>query len=51
MAFEKGLLIEALQALDRQMKLVERLSALVIGQKRGDARVVGAGDGIASASG
>ena len=40
----KACLIEALQALDREMELVERLGALVLGQKRSHARIVGAGD-------
>ena len=45
MAFEEGLLVEALQALDREVELVDRLGALVLGQKLGDARVVRPVDG------
>ena len=45
MAFEEGLLVEWLQALDREVELVDRLRALVLRQELGDARVVGPVDG------
>ena len=45
MAFEEGLLVESLQALDGEAELVDRLGALVLWQELGDARVVGAVDG------
>ena len=45
MALEKGRLVEALQALDREIELIDRLGALVLGQERRHPRIVGAGDG------
>ena len=45
MAFEKGLLVESLQALDGEVELVDGVLALVLGQELGDARIVGAIDG------
>ena len=45
MAFEEGLLVESLQALDGEAELFDRLGALVLWQELGDARVVGAVDG------
>ena len=45
MPLEEGWPVEALQALDREIELLDRLRALVLGQEPGDLRVVGAGDG------
>ena len=45
MAFEEGLLVERLEALDGEVELFDRLRALVLGQELGDARIVGAVDG------
>ena len=44
-ALEEGLLVEGLQALDREMEFVDGLPSLVLGQKTGDLRVIGTGDG------
>ena len=46
MAFEEGLLVERLQALDREVELFDRRGALVLRQKLRDARIVRAIDGI-----
>ena len=40
MAFEEGLLVERLQALDREVELFDRRGALVLRQELGDARIV-----------
>ena len=45
MAFEEGLLVKGPQPLDRQVELFDRRGALVLRQKLGDARIVGAIDG------
>src|SRR5580700_11769685 len=46
MAFEEGLLVERLQALDREVEFFDRRGALMFGQKLGDARIVRAINGI-----
>src|SRR6202789_3018755 len=45
MAFEEGLLVERLQALDREVELFDRRGAFVLRQKLRDAWVVGPVDG------
>src|ERR1700679_2050158 len=45
MAFEEGLLVERLQALDRDVELFDRRGALVLRQELRDARVVRPVDG------
>ena len=50
MAFEEGLLVESLQALDREVELFDRRGALVLRQKLRDARIVRAINGNVCAS-